>query len=267
MTDIIKSVLTIYRDYAGASAYMIIALVALVYLFVTEKDKTVKMALIYVSMGLLVLFFIPVYAYVVIEFFLEYEVYYRMLWFVPYAALVAYAGVRLLMRTLGLIRRVVLVVLFAAMLLGTGSCVFTDGTYKRAENAYHVPQVVIDIVDMIKIGDCTNICAFPPEIVQYIRQVDPDIVLCYGREMLVPRWGYVNPVYAEMAAPEYDIWKIQSEARRQQVTCIVLDNRKKAEGDLRNELYAYLGTAGCYDVYVDESFYDTYYKDYLSEGK
>lgn len=267
MADIMKSVLQIYRDYSNASAYMIIVLVALVYLFVTEKNKTIRIAFVYIAMGLLVLFFIPVYSYVIMEFFLEYEVYYRMMWFVPCAALVAYAAVRVLMKTAGLLRRVAIVLLMVATLLTTGSCVFTDGTYHRAQNAYHVPDEVLGIVDMIKIGDCTNICALPPEIVQYVRQIDADITLCYGREMLVPRWGYINPVYEAMAAPEYDIWKIQSEARRQQVTCIVLDNRKKAEGDLRNELYAYLGTVGNYDIYVDESFYEVYYKEYLSEGK
>lgn len=267
MTDIIQSVLQIYKAYSGTSFYMLIVLIAIVYLFVTEKNKTFRMVVCYLAITFVLLFFTPVFAYLIMEVLLEQEIYYRMLWFVPCAMLVSYAGVQMIIKMKGVLRRGVAGILLIAILSLNGSCVFTDGTYKKAENAYHVPQVVVDIVELIKVGDCNNICVFPPEIVQYVRQVDADLTLCYGREMLVERWGYDNPVYDAMIEPVYDIWKLQSEARRMQVTCIVLDNRKEAVGDLHDEYFDRIGTIGYYDVYVDRDFNKKYYKDYLSEGK
>ncbi|MBR3683857.1 MAG: hypothetical protein IKL78_03160 [Lachnospiraceae bacterium] len=265
MLETIQSVVDIYKNYSGTSVLMLLVLIALLYLWVTHKEKSPLTILLYVVTTLYALFFIPVYSYVVIHFLLEEEVYYRMLWLVPSAMLFAYVSVKALIHAGSVQRRIVTAGMIVGIVAGTGSMVFTDGTYTKAENVYHLPQDVIDVVDIINSGDARIIAAFPPELVQYVRQYSSDVTLCYGREMLVERWGYESPLYDAIAAPILDVWTIQSEARRAYCNCIVLDNRKAIVGDLENEYYLKIATVGNYDIYIDEQTAYEHYNGYLDK--
>lgn len=259
MAQAVSSVSDIYRLYIGNSAYMLLALVALLYLFITEENKNVRTILVYIVSTFLVLFFIPGFAYVIINYILEYEIYYRMLWFVPMALLVAYAGVKVLLHAQKRSRKIVTGILFLAIMMFGGQCVFTDGTYTKADNAYHVPNIAVEIVDLITTEEYSPVTALPAELVQYVRQVDSSIKLCYGREILVDRWNNANPLFDAIQAAELDVWTIQSEARRQECTCIVIDNEKPITGNFYDELYGYYTTVGHYDIYIDFSILETYY--------
>lgn len=260
MLKMCESILKIYSDYSNGSAYMLIVLAALTYLWLTEKNKSIRSIILYTVSSFFILFFIPFYAYIVVHFLLEESIYYRSLWFVPTAIIVAYAGVRVVIGMKSISRRIISgVMLFAIIAMG-GSCVFTDKIYEKAENWYHVPQEVVEITELLSSDDVTIKAAVPAELVQFIRQVDPDIVLCYGRESLVESWGSVSPLYTAIQAPQLDAWTIQSEARRVECNCIVIDNTKAMTGDLRNELFSYYATVGKFDIYLDEVVYQSYFE-------
>lgn len=116
MAEIIQTITSIYRSYSGSSIFMLLVLIALLYLWITEDKKDTVTVLVYLVTGLFALFFIPFYAYVIIHFILEEEVYYRMLWLVPTACIFAYAAVRALIRTQGLFRRGVVAFLLICFL-------------------------------------------------------------------------------------------------------------------------------------------------------
>ena len=40
MMDMFESLVAIYKDYSGSSVYMLLALIAIIYLWLTEQEKT-----------------------------------------------------------------------------------------------------------------------------------------------------------------------------------------------------------------------------------
>ena len=261
--DTIQSIVQIYENYSGSSCLIALALVALLYLWLTEEDKSVRCGLIYMSVSMLLIFFLPVYAYVVMHFLLEEALYYRMLWYVPMSGLIAYAAVRVIIRAKTVVRRVVTGIAFLLILAGTGSCVFTDGTYTRAQNAYHLPREVIEVADILHREDTKAYAVLPPEFVQFIRQYDTQICLVYGRASLVEGWNDGNEVYDLMIAPVYDIDQIQYHTRKNSGGCFVLDNRKAMSGDPHDYGFTLVAVVGNYNVYIMNDFIEAYYPEYL----
>ena len=103
-------------------------------------------------------------------------------------------------------RRALLVpFLCAALIVVCGDYTYDNIHITRAENHLHLPQTVINLCDYIvsQAEGSRNIqAAFPSEFVHYVRQYNTDIRLSFGREMMVERWGFSNPVYDQMEAPE-----------------------------------------------------------------
>lgn len=122
-----------------------------------------------------------------------------------------------------------------------------------------MPQTMVDIMAIVTSDEVTQTIAFPAELLQYARQLESNVTLCYGREILVERWNNESPLYDAVNAPELDVWTIQSEARRASCTCIVVDNLKKMTGDFEVEGYSYIATVDHYNIYMDTSIAEKYY--------
>ncbi len=71
-------------------------LIALLFLWVTETDRKVRVVLLYLVAAIAVIFLCPLYAWVGTR--IDEEVYYRVFWTLPIGILVCYGAVRLMMR-------------------------------------------------------------------------------------------------------------------------------------------------------------------------
>ena len=60
---------------------------------------------------------------------------------------------------------------------------FTNTLHFKAVNAYHMPQVVIDVADALKMEKYKPIAAIPAELL-FIRQYSADIFTPYGRNIV-----------------------------------------------------------------------------------
>ena len=83
MGDIVRTTLTIYQNYGGGSTMTVIVAAAILYLWVAEDKKEIKVLFVYLTGGVLALFFCPLFAWAAMNFFLDSQVYYRLLWLVP----------------------------------------------------------------------------------------------------------------------------------------------------------------------------------------
>ena len=129
-----KEILTIFMDYCGSGIYPFLFLLSLVYLFVTEKDRKIRLVLLEASAVILVLFFFPLFK-MGMDLVEEAGTYYRILWLLPMTVVTAYAGVRLIARH----TRIGLVLLAAVCILG-GEYVYDNINVSKAENRYHMFQ-------------------------------------------------------------------------------------------------------------------------------
>ena len=59
----------------------------------------------------------------------------------------------------------------AVLVMLSGSFIYSNEFFNRAENLYHVPQSVVDICDAIEVEGREVMAVFPAELLQYVRCV------------------------------------------------------------------------------------------------
>ena len=190
MSEIWTGILQLYRDYTGTgmlAGVFIVAVGALVYL---EKDKDRRVLLVLMPILVFMLFLFPLLAWAVNRY-AETEIYYRFLWLLPVTIVIAYVGTKLLLFVRGW-RRIAGALLLCGIISVCGDYVYDNEYFSKAENAYHVPQVVVDICDEIVIEGREVRAVFPANLVQYVRQYSPYVCLAFGRDVIVDRWMLSN---------------------------------------------------------------------------
>lgn len=242
-----EKIVTLYEGYIGTGMISGLFLVALIYLFVAEKNKTIRIVLLYMPVVTLAFYFCPFFAAVVYAFTGE-EIYYRLLWLVPVVPVLAYAAVRVIAEA-GEKKRLPAGLAIAGIFLLSGSLVYRSPHFKTAENAYHVPQAVVEICDTIQSGDTLVKAVFPAELVQYVRQYNANIWMPYGREILVERWGFHYELYDLMQAETLDADAAAPLAKEQGCQYLILPEGKEIQGSLADYGYGLLCTKGGYCVY------------------
>lgn len=187
MTEIVE----IFKAYNGTGYFCLLFIAALIYLWFKEEDRHLRVLLVIVPTVIQILFFIP-YFYMAYNM-LDEGTYYRILWLLPMTVVISYSAVKVIGNhfALGVAVGCLIMVL-------SGSFAYTGMTYSRAENAYHLPEEVIELCDMVRPeeDDERIFVAFPPELVHFVRQYTTDIMLPFGRDSMVSSWKRVdNPLF------------------------------------------------------------------------
>lgn len=208
-----------FKEYIGVGLIMIYYLVCLVWLFISEKEKEKRLLFVYLPLIILVIFFNPLTAYV-IDRYADDDIYYRLLWMLPVTVTIAYTVTKLFIAAKGKIRAVILIV-SALLLITGGRLVYTDKDYSVAENIYHMPQAVVDICDDIVIQGREIRVAFPTEMIVYVRQYTPLIVMPYGFDDV--RDGGSDSLRLNIDAEEADACELFSDAYSRQCHYVVID--------------------------------------------
>lgn len=199
MFGIFMESLVIFKLYTGLRFLLVLTLLAWIYLLVKEKDKRIRLILVYAPILILLLFFFPLSRKLFVAAGLDGETYYRVIWTIPMGIITIYGACQLFAKH----RRIGLIVSSALIIL-CGSYVYQSTYISKAENLYHIPNTVMKICDCIT-PENENLrvtAVMPPELIHFVRQYDANINMPYGREMLVERWGYYNEVYEVMEKPE-----------------------------------------------------------------
>lgn len=257
MTEICQNIGKIYRDYVGTGMLVALFLLAVLYLLFSRERPEKKTILGIVPCILGALFACPVFAWLVTRFLGD-EIYYRSLWVIPLTVVIAYAGVKLILKQTGKKRLLVLAIV-CAVLFVCGDYVYDNPYYSRAENAYHVPDTVVKLCDSIVVEGREVRAVFPADMVQYVRQYTPYICMPYGREMTVERWVTYNEMYEvyELGLPEgvVEAENLAQTARKYGVHFIVWQKDRPIKGDLPAYDYLLQDTIDGYEIYVDAQAY------------
>lgn len=264
MADLFQTVLGIFKAYNGTSLHMLLFFIGLVYLFLTEKNKSRRVLLVYASVCLLVLFFFPLFSYFVIRV-LDEETYYRILWLLPVNIVVAYASVKDIIRRKNTWQKVVSGILAALVITQSGTYVYAHPTFVRAENLYNLPQMVVDIGAAIEPEEGWVMAAVEPELLPYMRQYSSNIHMPYYREMLVGRWERSHTMYDVMTAEVIEPEVLYEQIERNFCDYVVLRQNHEINGTL--EEYGAEKIAGIYGYDVYKTNYNFYWwKEYEEEN-
>lgn len=253
-----KDIITLIRDYMGTGLIVIWFLLALIYLWINEKKKYVRILFLYMPAAMLLLYFNPLFARAVYNVVGE-EIYYRILWLLPVTIVIAYTCVsiygKLAERQAQKKKRGTAeafgALCMAGILAVSGSFIYASPTFSRAENLYHVPDSVVHICDAINVPGREVRAVFPMELVQYVRQYSPVTCMPYGREVAVERWNYYPPLCAAMEAEVIDLEQLVPLTREAECHYAVLPVSKKMLGDPEEYGWIYFGETDGYVIYFD----------------
>lgn len=264
MAALFSKTFEIFKAYNGTSLHMLLFFIGLVYLFLTERNKSRRTLLVYASVCLLVLFFFPLFAAFVLRVMDE-ETYYRILWLLPVNVVVAYASVKDIIRRKSIWQKLVSGILAALVIMQGGTYVYAHPTFVKAENLYNLPQMVVDIGEVLEPEEGWVMAAVEPELLPYMRQYSSNIHMPYGREMLVGRWERYHPMYDLMTAEVIEPEPLYEQIERNFCDYLVLRQNHAIHGSLEDYGAEKITSVSGYDIYkTNYNFY--WWKEYEEES-
>lgn len=275
-----QPIIDIWKAYAGTGSLLVLFLLSLFYIWKKEERKEIRNLMVWGSVLIAVGFSCPLFRKIFVRL-LDSETYYRVLWVLPIGVATAYAGMLLLRedkepavgeitgdkeKTIPFRRKrrlwvqpVGLVVLAAVVAL-SGSLVYKSTYISKAENAYHIPQVVVGICDEIlpeeggEGEDGKVMAVFPSELIHFVRQYSSDVMMPYGREMLVERWGNERELFDLMEAETYDVEWVADKAIQNYCRYVILNSYKPKTEPMENYDYELIRVVEPYEIYRDTRF-------------
>ena len=269
MYGIFMESLVIFKLYTGLRFLLALTAASWIYLLLAEKDKRVRLLLVYAPVIILILFLFPLSRKFFVAAGLDGETYYRVIWTIPMGVITIYSACKLwdsgrllelfqsrlgfgrpaqsILRWIGLTVTALLIIL-------CGSLVYKSEYITKAENLYHIPDSVIKICDLITPEDPDSRvnAVMPPELIHFVRQYDAKINMPYGREMLVERWGYYNEVYEVMEKPEIIVVEeLLAATRNNYCQYIVLGEGRQTDQDPQKAGLMLLARIDGYRIYED----------------
>ena len=242
--------------YNNGSFLIPLFLIALLFLWVTEKNKSTRAALVYLVTALAFVFLCPIYAWVGMK--VDAAIYYRVFWSLPMGVIVCYSVVKLMMRFRNIISRGLVFLLAVLVICINGDLVYTKTLHFRSVNAYHMPQQVIDVAEALRLEHYQPIAVLPAELLPFFRQYTADIFTPYGRNILEPAWSFSNALYDAMEGDRtyYDAAEVARCARDEHCAYVVLSCAKQIRGGMEDQNYFLLDFVQGYYIYMDYNYYD-----------
>lgn len=242
--------------YNNQSFLVPLFLLALLFLWVTERDKRFRVALVYLVTALCVVFVCPLYVWVGMK--IDAQIYYRVLWSLPMGVLVCYSVVKLMMRFRSVISRGLVFVLALLVICLNGDLVYTKTLHFKSVNAYHMPQQVIDVAEALRLENYKPIAVLPAELLPFFRQYTADVFTPYGRNILEPGWSFSNELYDAMEGDSayYDAAEVARCAREEHCVYVVLSCAKQIRGSMEELNYFLFDFVQGYYIYMDYNYYD-----------
>ena len=256
MKEIIKVIIEDLMNYNGKSLLLPIFLVALIGLWVSEKDKNKRAVLVYLATTVILVFVCPLYAWIGIK--IDSEIYYRVLWALPIGIVFCYSAIKLLMHFENKIIKMLIFAVTIMVICVNGKNVYKNTIYFKSTNTYHIPQQVIDIADTLKLDNYRPIAVIPAELLPFFHQYTADVFTPYGRNILEPQWTFYDELYEVMENDSgvYNASEVARCARNSHCMYVVLSSAKPIEGSMEALNYFLYDIVQGYYIYVDYNYFD-----------
>lgn len=244
--------------YNNNSFLVPLFLAALLFLWVMEKDRKLRVVLVYLVAAAAVIFLCPLYARIGMMF--DEDIYYRVLWTLPVGILVCYSAVKLMVRFKSKCAKACVFILTLLAICINGKLVYTNSFHIKSVNAYHIPRQVIAVADALRLDNYKPVAVLPAELLPFFRQYTADIYTPYGRNILEPSWTFHNELYDAMEGnPQvYDVAEVARCARNERCAFVVLSCAKQMDGSMEEEGYFMFRFVEGYFIYMDYSYYWVY---------
>lgn len=223
-----------YTRALGTGLYLgmfILAIIFIVLEFKKEEKSRIKIVLGIYSIIILLLNFNPFFANISIKV-IGGEVYWRVYWLLPIGFVLAYFFTELIYKMPSRIKKVLVSLLIAFVIVIGGKWVYTEENFEDVGNYYKVPDAVLDVILHVSAdNEDYKQLAGPIDFEIYTRQVDGTIILSEGRSFsgLYGQDSIVTHIFNN------DYANIYKKAMEIGCNYVVLDNStKRTDDDLTN---------------------------------
>lgn len=253
ITDIItkgfNAVIESFVEFQGTGLIVTLFLASLLFICYGSKEQFFKDIFVKYSLFVLIIFFLPIW-YVYIYFKSDYEILYRILWLLPIGIVVCYTLVELVYKIPEKFRTAAFIVA-VVMIVICGDYVYSVEYFSKAENEYHVPDVVIDICKEVEVEGKEISIAVPDELLSYVRQYSATVFMPYGRDTIMglnPGISYLQVLLNEevINTPE-----MVHELRDSWTPYLIVRSDAKFTESLAEYGLVYVTSFDNYDMYLD----------------
>ena len=252
MTEIFQTMLGMFQQYVGDSWHYALFALALLYLLFSREEKKTRGLFWGYVLAFAFVYLCPLTAKVIMDYCIGESVYWRMLWLLPIPLVLAYVCTKVCFHFKNMILRSVAVILLAACIVVTGTCVYQPGVtpYVRAANLNKIPPEVVGICDQINAdrGDGAACVTASEELVSFIRQYDASIGLTYGRRRSGKRRDII---YGELISGQPNFPRLVKYARSLEANYLVYPTDDQQHQTLLGEGFVQIGLYEPYRIYRD----------------
>ena len=249
MREIIKAMYENTAEYFGTSVYLMLAIMAGVFLMFTDRKKYSRIILSSI-IALFVMFNPVLYKYVFAKIR-----FWRLFWILPLVYIILLAVMELYKKCSTLQWKVGLTVLMILMLMAGGNNVFKVSGKGKNTGIYRLPKGVVEACDAMLKLDSTPRPVTGGNLRTTVRQYAPEIEPMYGRdtENYIDKANeYEKRIYKEMESTDPDYAYILSNARRLGYDFVVNTSDKPIDYEVMKAYgYNLISDQGGYNVYYN----------------
>lgn len=253
----IKNFLIVERGVAGQyfsnGLYLIFYFLALFFLF--KKRPDLKKTLLLPVCILLFLFVLPKTSHFILSYMFEGGgIYWRYFWLLQVDVIIAVSVVE----TIGIKckQRSQLFLVILGILIVSGSFIFNQNNFQKADNLYKIPKEVIEICDLIKLdaGDSyllEDLTVAPASFAGWIRMYDGNICLLYGRysDYTYTKNEDTEEIDKYLSQKEGNAEDVFDKIEKNECTYLIIQNDMEVQEKAENRKYILLGETSQYLLY------------------
>lgn len=153
-----------------------------------KKDKINLLFFIYVCLFFIV-FFCPITAKIIMDYCVGRSVYWRMMWVLPVTIFLSYYFTQFATERKKIVSKVLVTIAIVVLLANAGGNILSSLQYSKILDISKIPGPVGELCTFIQNHadqreDEEIYAVFPNELVFYIRQVNANIHIPYGRDVI-----------------------------------------------------------------------------------
>ena len=224
--ELIRYMLDAHNAYNGTGMMMALYFVALMIIVFYCKDKHVKKAIILPSVLLIIVMYVGVPLYDTLVYYLKFYDG-RMFWMLITPIIISIGFTYFVMGIDSDKLKVLALIIIIPISVYCGEFQISNAMFKKAENAYRLPQSSVDITEYVTSEMDSPKLIVPYTIAHPFRQLSTDVYLLYGEDASAGRiWspkGEFRVLCEEMEHVTPDLNVIMPVARENGVNYILFD--------------------------------------------
>ena len=179
--ELIRYMLDAHNAYSGTGMMMALYFVALMIIVFYCKDKHVKKAIILPSVLLIIVMYVGVPLYDTLVYYLKFYDG-RMFWMLITPIIISIGFTYFVMGIDDDKLKILALILIIPISLYCGEFQISNAMFKKAENAYRLPQSSVDITEYVTSEMDSPKLIVPYTIAHPFRQISTDVYLLYGED-------------------------------------------------------------------------------------